>query len=212
MEQGNYKTLILKLLGTALGLVVMLAGAVALSQNILSDKSVQVENAEVYAYSTSPLEELSELATLNYEFKVAAEEDKWNAEIALAEAERVLADMKSVKVEKLIHSQTAMIMGLSEAIGEIASQTAIPTALKENIIEDLERQLEKNEQKLQILEEQIVNYSYEMVLPSISKIIIPPQLKYNGRSSCKEEAVIEEEAEQGTTGGRKTSATAFSWI
>ena len=67
MEQG--KSLILKLFGVALGLVVMLAGATVLSQNFMAGKSISLAGSEKQFSAEAREVTLS----MNEEFRIVVE-------------------------------------------------------------------------------------------------------------------------------------------
>ncbi len=210
MKQGNYKSLILKLSGTALGLVVMLAGAAALGHNFMTSKSLHSSNYDSYEYSMASPEthmDADFVVAMKDEFKIISENGKWVAEQALKDAEIALEGLKAVHIKKMINTETDMVAELSNAIQEITKKTSIPSELKETIISDLEMQLEKNEIMLQELEEHVVNFSYKMILP---------QSQYNSEAKCGEEVIIEKCNENcAETNGKENyrgSKKAFSWI
>lgn len=209
MEQGNYKSLILKLSGAAFGLVVMLAGAATLGQNFLADKSTAVAGPEK---GLSP-EELELTLSMNEEFRIVVESGEWLADRALKEVRLALETMKSEHFDRLLEINSDTIDDLREVIEDIAKQMSIPSALKEDILADLERQLAKTEKKLSAIEDHIVTFSYKM---------IPPQSKYLTGGTCSQEDSIVEKcvdgecagagAESRAKGYRKGSIEAFYWI
>ena len=171
MRQRNYKALILKLSGTALGLVVMLAAGAVLGQIFMFDKA-EKNDVYAFAYATGSVKE----------FGVLSETD-------VGDIQLTLADLKA-----------DMVADLSDAIRNVAEQTSIPTALREDIIAGLTRELERNEHKIQALEDSFAKFSYKVILP---------RSKYSHSPGCSEEAVLEE---SGDKENNRDSRKAFSWI
>lgn len=218
MKQENYKALLLKLSGTALGLVVMLGGAVALSQNFLVDKSSDTIYSDSYASSSFSSEkflspELELKLSLNEELKVVIESSDWMADRALKSAVDAIESMKLGHFDRLLEVNSYSIEKLNEAIEGIAQQMTIPSALKEEILANLEQQLAKAEKKLNALEDQMVTFSYKMFLP---------HLKYSTNEKCSQQDIIVEKCDGGkcaedgslgrARGNRKGSFEAFYWI
>lgn len=197
MEKANYKSLVLKLFGAGLGLVVMLVGAVTLGQNFLADKSsytISAANSE----SSVTSEELEMTLSMNEEFKIVVENATQRADIALQAARLNLAKANSdlFKQEFILNSET--IDALTESMVKISGQINIPTALKVKVLSELEHQLEITKKEMSELDDYIVAFSYKKFLP---------QSKYPVDGKC-----VEADTEKNTKGNRKGSIAAFYWI
>lgn len=225
MEQGNYKSLLLKLSGTALGLVVMLGGAVTLSQNFIAHKSMESPKNPVsvqripppdpeLAFLTKVLpEDLVLKITLNKEFKVVMDTGEWMDGEALKNAQLAVENLKLEHFGRMIDVSSDSIEELRETIEEIAHKITIPQLIKEEILANLERQLHKAEMKVNALEGQVAKFSYRVFLP---------QSKYTSNGKCTQQEIIVEKCtggqcvedgpEKKRRGDRKNSVAAFYWI
>ncbi len=194
MKRRNYKALIMKLSGTALGLVVMLSGATFLGQKFLVDHH---ENLDVNGPSKSAMRtDLKLEIELNRQFGVITESGAVDIKATLKDARQTLADIK-----------VDIVAELNDTIREVELDPSIPTAIKKNVIVQLERELQRNEQRLKSLEDRALQFSYKMILPKSN---------YASSSKCNEEIIMEEthdtDLDADTTGNDRDVRKAFSWI
>ena len=225
MEQGNYKSLLLKLSGTALGLVVMLGGAAAISQNFIVDKSIESPKNIISSHRTPPAspegtfftrdlsDELNLRISLDKEFKIIMDTGEWMDGEALRHAQHTLEGLKLEHFERLIDVNSDSIEQLRETIDEITQKMTIPEVLKEEILNNLEHQLEKAEMKVKAFESHVAKFSYKVFLP---------QSKYTSNGKCSQQEIIVEKCADGQCveeapvnngrSDRKTSVAAFYWI
>lgn len=117
MIQENYKTLIYKLFGTILALVVMLAGA-----TLLRDSLIQPISSSAYRVAQKDRD------LLNKAFGITVESNVHEAELSPA-----ATDLENIKLN--------MVADLSWAIENIRQQNTIPAAIKANLIEKLTREM-----------------------------------------------------------------------
>ncbi len=194
MKRKNYKALIMKLFGTALGLVVMLSGATFLGQKFLVDHH---GNLDVNGSSKSALHPDLELdIELNRQFGVITESGIVDIKATLKDARQTLVDIK-----------LNIVTELNDTIREVELDPSIPAAIKKNVIVQLERELQRNERRLKSLEERALQFSYKMILPKSN---------YARSSKCNEEIIMEEthdtDLDADTKGNDRDVRKAFSWI
>lgn len=168
MKQANYKTLLLKLAGTGVGLVAMLTLAANVGQNLLADKTDMAANSDGYVYAHSKKyspryvaldKSRLEAARLKQE-QLALATEKWQ-NIKEFEAARITAEaLKLANFESLMDIQIDKLENLSDTIGEITERQAIPEAIKERILAKLDLQLKDTELKLTLLEDQVLKFSF----------------------------------------------------
>lgn len=166
MEQGKYKTLLLKLFGASFGLVAMLLVATTVVQKLMPDKSTHVmapvapDDSYTVSFSYSP-----EFQITPKELKLVVDTQRWETELVMEAAQIAMEAVKLEHYGDLLDVHSDKLEALSDTIAEIAEQRAIPEAIKQNIIASLGRELEKAEKKLTSLEDRVVKFSYKMILP-----------------------------------------------
>ncbi|MBL4802027.1 MAG: hypothetical protein JKY45_09035 [Emcibacter sp.] len=214
MEQGNYKTLFLKLSGAAVGLVAMLSLAITLGQNQIS-----VENSSISSPENYTQEDLDVRRALNRQFNIVVEPSIELGMVVVNEAQLNAEKLKIEHVKKRLIVKSKMVEQLSYAIEKIVHQVSIPMAIKEEILADLQRSLADNDKALNELERNMADLSYVISLSS---------LQYKDASKCSKEIIIEtcddqcqkneailegEDPVDGNARGKNTgSLEKFSWI
>ncbi|VAV95837.1 hypothetical protein MNBD_ALPHA02-418 [hydrothermal vent metagenome] len=194
MKKGNYKGLIVKLSATAFGLVVMLFGAAVMGQKFLVD---QHENSNsIEATQVAKQSDMDIKIELNRQFGIITESGVVDIKATLKEVRQTLADIK-----------VDMVAELNDTIRDVEQDTSIPTAIKQTVIIQLERELQKNEQRFRLLEERALQFSYKIILP---------RPNYADSSKCDEKTITEEtrdtDLDADTKGNNRDVRKAFSWI
>ncbi|WP_339864085.1 hypothetical protein [Paremcibacter congregatus] len=227
-NQGNFKALFVKLSGAALGLAVMMSGAVYLGPVILShETSISSSEAASEAFSSAEAmsyDEMEIAVSLGEDFRTIVEAQQGRAEFALEQARQSLENLRSERLEAVQYMNKEKIAALNEAIREIISEEGVPAAIKENIIADLEQQIENlnvkvhridrqvnmTQEQLSLLEDHVVTFAY--------KSGQLPRSTYQNTSKCSEEEIVidkcdgdcDEEAPRRRDG--KGIREAFYWI
>jgi len=194
VKTRNYKALIMKLAGTALGLVLMLSAAAFLGQKFLVGHH---ENLDVNGSSKGAVRsDLTLDIELNRQFGVVTESGIVDIKATLQDARQTLVDIK-----------LNIVTELNDTIRDVELVPSIPAAIKKNVIVQLERELQRNERRLKSLEDRAVQFSYKMILPKAN---------YASSSKCNEEIIMEEthdtDLDTDTKGKDRNVRKAFSWI
>lgn len=197
MAQGSYKTLLWKLSGTALGFVVMLSVATMVSQNFISEE----DNFASFDAEFSQKDQDFKRA-LNEEFRIVVE----SGVQARKKSSLATEDLEAEILKNMIVINAHVVKKISDAIIEVTSRVSIPADVKEVLLAGLERQLEKN---LNELENRVLNFSYEMILPKLSS--------YNGSKCSQSDIAVGKTTGQikedsNTRGTQKNATEAFYWI
>ncbi|HEC00875.1 MAG TPA: hypothetical protein ENI91_04210 [Sphingomonadales bacterium] len=133
---------------------------------------------------------------LNRQFGVITESGAVDIKATLKDARQTLADIK-----------VDIVAELNDTIREVELDPSIPAAIKKNVIVQLERELQRNEQRLKSLEDRALQFSYKMILPKSN---------YASGSKCNEEIIMEEthdtDLDADTKGNDRDVRKAFSWI
>lgn len=218
MKQGSYKILLLKLSGAALGLAVMLGLTIHMAHNLMDEPSADAPTAEEVKFTHD----------LNREFNIVVE----GAAMRPHDAAMVESRLELHFFEEYMAREIRVVENLRLAIAEIASQTAIPSELKENILADLESQLKNVEKELagKRLAGKRLNEFQQHNVPFIDKKIYPHS-RYSENAKCDQpDRVIEEnvikkcegkdcttlgiepDTESGPRGNGRNATEAFFWI
>jgi len=188
VEKGSYKRLLVKLSGVGLGLAVMMGAATMMTQDFRSDKITS-------AVSSGHSKSLSH--QVNRDFDIITETG--GAGVQSVQSSLSLRSIKMEHVERLMAIRLSAVETISETIEEISYKAAIPSALKENILFNLELQLQKAEKNLQEIETLSVIFSQnnDRSLMNLSK-----------SDSCDKENIIELDEKS----GNRNTTEAFFWI
>ncbi|MCF6215824.1 MAG: hypothetical protein L3J58_06585 [Emcibacter sp.] len=188
VEKGSYKRLLVKLSGAGLGLAVMMGAATMMTQDFRSDK---IASAEPSSHSKSLSHQV------NKDFDIITETG--GAAAQSVQSSLLLQSIKMEHFERLMEIRLSAVETISKAIEEISSKAAIPTALKENILFNLELQLQKAEKNLQEIETLSIIFSQnnDRPLMNLSK-----------NDSCDKEDIIELDDKS----GNRNTTEAFFWI
>ncbi len=194
MEKGSYKRLLVKLSGAGLGLAVMLGAATMMTQDFRSDKITSTVSSS-HSKSLSHPKSLSH--QVNKDFDIITETN--GAGVQSVQSSLLLRSIKMEHFERLMEIRLSAVETISETIEEISYKAAIPSALKENILFNLELQLQKAEKNLQEIETLSVIFSQnnDRSLMNLSK-----------RDNCDKEDIIELDEKS----GNRNTTEAFFWI
>lgn len=197
MAEGHYKTLLWKLSGSLLGLVVMMSVSIALGQYFTSHDKAQTE-ITVYNSETS-----AATLAMNKEFKIIVETGMQY----LDDSRITMNILQTDHLNDIIFMKTDLIEDINNVINDIELQTSIPKDVKANIVAELERQLNVNEQNLNELEHRVLKFSYN---------ISTPKPKDYESSKCSQTEIvkkpIEENTELDTRTNQRNATEAFYWI
>ncbi|VAX04069.1 hypothetical protein MNBD_ALPHA03-601 [hydrothermal vent metagenome] len=149
MEKGSYKRLLVKLSGAGLGLAVMLGAATMMARDFHSDI---ITSAELSSHSKSLSHQV------NRDFDIITETG--GADAKSVQPSLSLQSIKMEHFERLMGIRLSTVETISETIEEISYKAAIPSALKENILFNLQLQLQKAEKNLQETEVLSVIFSH----------------------------------------------------
>jgi len=184
MKQANYKTLLLKLAGTGIGLVAMLTIASNVGQNLLMDKSGAEENADGYVYADAKkytpryvtLDKAQMEADRQKQKMIRLETEKWQniKDLGIRSAQIAAEALQLVDLENLMNVQITNMDDLNSRIELLSERHTIPSAIKYRILSKLDHQLRNTELKLTLLEDQVLKFSFKNHFAS----------KYNYSAKC----------------------------
>lgn len=230
MEQGSRINLMLKLAGSAFGLVAMLSIAAAFGPTVFPDKTsaffIEKNSPDAPVASIAPADRTSiihsqipeEVEDVGLAFAKEAEINlitearlqQVELDRAFHEARIAVRESAVENFERLIDMHSSKVEALSEAIEEIQGEISVPVAIKEVMIADLEMQMDNADEKLSEIQKRVESFAYHRSEAKSFPLPLP-------NNQCDETIIFEKcegecAAPADEEGDSKGSVEAFYWI